>query len=84
MEYQRRSPRPKKWVQRVIYAVTWFRKDHREQLLEFRADYRALHRQFGRREADRFARSQAIHWLGCGFEMTAALALRFGKRLIIG
>lgn len=84
MANQQRRPRPKRWTMASVKAMTYFRRDHVEQLLIFRSDYRRHLKDYGRKEADRYARRMAFSWLLHGAGVAAETALKIGKRLIIG
>ena len=84
MQASKGPPRPKKWCEMVVFCCTYFRRDHYEQLLDFRKEYRKQYKKFGRRLADRFARKQAILWMGCTLKETAIGIAVAGKRIFFG
>lgn len=83
MECRERLPRPKKWTQSVVFAMTFFRGEHIDYLIAFRQDYRRIAKRYGVKKADRYARRQAACWLikGCGAAVLWAVLI--GKRAIL-
>jgi hypothetical protein len=81
MQTGKGPPRPKAWCEKVVFCCTYFRRDHSEQLLQLRKDYRAEFRKYGRRNADRFASRQAMLWLFCTMKEAAIGVFIIGRRI---
>ena len=81
---QRVRSRPEKWTESVVFCCTYFSKDHLEQLLEFRREYRRVRKRFGKKAANLHARKQALLWLSLTAKETTIGLLLIGKRLLVG
>lgn len=80
-QHQRAWSRPEKWTERVVYCCTYFHKDHMEQLLDFRREYRRHRKRFGVTVAKRYARKQAVLWTVLTVKEAIIWLLLLGKRL---
>ena len=80
-QHPRARSRPEKWTERVVFCCTYFSKDHVEQLLDFRREYRRISKRYGVKAAKSHARKQAALWAFVSLkELTIALVL-IGKKL---
>lgn len=80
-QHQRVGSRPEKWTERVVFCCTYFNKDHMEQLLQFRREYRRFRRRFGVNAARLHARKQAALWAFLTVKEAIIWLLLLGKRL---
>lgn len=76
-------PRPKKWIELVVFVMTYFRGEHLDYRLALRRDYRRIAKTYGLKEAERYARKQAVFWFLSGLGVALKWTVQFGKRLII-
>ena len=68
---------------RVLYVCTYYRRDHIEQLLDFRKEYRKRLK-LGRAQADQFARNEAIRRVALTSRELVVGVLFLGKKLFFG